>query len=342
MNRKLLALAATAATTVALGGVAAAASAPTTKTGKATQIRSNSALLNGALNPNGASTTYYFQWGLSTSYGVNGTPRAAGAGVKGLNVREGATGLVQGTTYHFRLVATNQFGTTFGSDRTFRTTGTTPPGVVTGAAVRLATTSATLVGAVYSQGVATSWWFQWGTTTAYSLTTAPQKLAPSNTAQLVAFPLQGTLAPGTIYHFRLVASHGGSARSYGEDASFMTYPSPRPVPGMRASTSPFRARFRPYALTTTGNLVLPSSMPPQYACYGNVTVRFFRGLKQVGFTLAGIQPNCTFAARTVFSRIPGGRRLHPHRPVQLRVVIRSISNNYLATNRAPIEHVKLG
>ena len=122
----------------------------------------------------------------------------------------------------------------------------------------------------------------------------------------------------------------------------MTYPSPRPVPNVVASTKPFRDRHRPYVFTTTGAVIGPSSIPAQYACNGNVTIRFFRGLRQVGFTLAGIQPNCSFSAQTVFNRIPGGRRRHPHRPVQLRVVIRSISNNYLATNRASIEHVKLG
>ena len=95
-------------------------------------------------------------------------------------------------------------------------------------------------------------------------------------------------------------------------------------------------------LTTTGRVLAPATIPSQFGCNGNVTVRFFRGLKQVGFTLAGIQPDCSFAARTVFGTIPGGRRLHPHRPVTLRVIIRSLSNNYLSTNKPPNEHVKLG
>lgn len=341
MIRKLLVPAVAVAATASFAGVAAAAAPPSVKSGKATQVRENSAVLNGAVNPNGGSTTYYFQWGLTTSYGSNGTPRSAGTGVKATGVHWTATGLVQGTGYHYRLVATNQFGTTFGTDRTFKTAGRTPPGVLTGAAGRLSTTGATLVGVVYPQGLATSWSFQWGTTNGYLYSTAVQKLAPSSTPQVVSFPLQ-PLAPGVVYHFRLVASHGASATTYGSDAMFMTYPSPRPVPLVQASTRPLRARSRPYVLSTSGRVVGPSTIPSQYACNGNVTIRFFRGGRQVGFTLAGIQPNCTFAARTVFGVIPGGRRLHPHRPVQLRVVIRSISNNYLSTNRAGIEHVKLG
>ena len=120
----------------------------------------------------------------------------------------------------------------------------------------------------------------------------------------------------------------------------MTYPSPRPVPSVQAHTTPGRARHRPYVFTTSGSVIGPASIPDQYACTGNVTIRFFRGMRQVGFTLAGIQPNCTFAARTVFSQLPA--RPKKHRPLHLHVVVRSIANSYLATNRAAYESVTLG
>jgi hypothetical protein len=80
-------------------------------------------------------------------------------------------------------------------------------------------------------------------------------------------------------------------------------------------------------------------MPAQYACQGNVTIRFFLGIRQVRFTLAGVQPNCQFSAQTVFNRLPGR---HPHRGERLRVVIRFVHTNYLATNRARYEHIRLG
>jgi hypothetical protein len=340
MKRKLLVFAGTAAAAATLTGVAVAASAPTAKTGSATLIKENSALLHGTVNPNGASTTYYFQVGLTSSYGAATAPVSAGAGVRAKGVSRPVGALVQGTTYHYRLVATNEFGTTVGGDHAFKTTGHAPPGAVTGAAIRLATNSATLVGAVFPGSETTNWFFQWGTSTAYAAQTTAQKLAPSTTAQLALSSLQGLVSPGTIYHFRLVASHPGSATSFGADATFMTFPSPRPVPRVVASTKPFHPRRGPFALTTTGSVIGPSSIPAQYGCNGNVTIRFFRGMRQVKYTLAGIQPNCTFAARTVFNQLPGGPRTH--RPVKLRVVIRSISNHYLNTNRAPYEHVQLG
>ena len=93
-------------------------------------------------------------------------------------------------------------------------------------------------------------------------------------------------------------------------------------------------------IRAAGTLTPPSPAWDPYACNGNVTIRFFRGLRQVAFTLAGIQPNCTFFARTVFFGLPGGPARH--RPVHLRIVIRSISNHYLATTRAPIAHARVG
>jgi hypothetical protein len=339
MKRKLeVVAAAMAAGATISGAVAAAASSPAVVTRSATGVRQSSAVLNGTVNPNGSSSTYYFQWGLTTGYGVNGAARSAGSGVKPVAVHETAGALIPGTTYHYRLVATNQFGTTLGSDRTFTTAGPPPPGVATGPANSVNANGATLTGAINPAGAATTYWFQWGSTTAYGQQTGAQALPAAATAESVAGSLQGLLAPGTIYHYRLVASHG-AVTSYGADGSFMTYPVPRPVPRVAASTKPGRARHRPYVVTTTGTVTGPSWMPASYACAGNLTIRFFRGLRQVGFTIAPLQPNCTFGAQTTFPRVPGRKT---NDPVRLRIVIRYMYTPYLATNRAALEHVTLG
>ncbi len=99
---------------------------PTVNTGSATSVTSSSATLNGTVNPNGASTTYYFEYG--TSYGSTTTETDAGSGTEEVSVSADLTGLSEGTTYHFRLVATNSAGTNYGDDTTFTTT-TTPPTV---------------------------------------------------------------------------------------------------------------------------------------------------------------------------------------------------------------------
>lgn len=350
MKRRLEIAAAGLAASAVFAAVAVAASSPSVVTGGTSSVRSTSAVLHGTVDPNGSSTTYFFQWGLTTGYGDQGSPVSIGAGTTSVSVRQTAAGLTPGTTYHYRLVATNGSGTSAGADRTFRTAGHQPPGVTTGPANQVNTNGATLTGSVNPSGQATTWWFEWGSSTSYGQQTAPKALSANSSPVNVAASLQGLLAPGTIYHYRLVASHSGFPPSVGGDASFMTYPSPRPVAGIRADTRPRRTKGqlyvtpsgalqRRYVFTTSGGIAGPSWMPAQYACAGNVTIRMFRGVRQVAFTLAGVQPNCRFTAQTVFQRLPG----HPARPpVHLRVVVRYVSTPYLGTSRAGIEHVTLG
>jgi hypothetical protein len=318
--------------------VAEAASSPSVTTGRAGTITQTSAVLHGSVNPNGSSTTYYFQWGLTSSYGTNHAADAAGSGTSALSVSQTAGHLSPGTTYHYRLVATNQLGTTLGTDRTFRTSGSPPPGVSTGSAIQINTKGADLTGTVNPSGQTTTWFFQWGASTQYGQQTASQTLGPSASPENVLASLQGLLAPGTVYHYRLVATHPGFRGSYGADGQFMTYPARRPQPLVFASTRPRHARHRPYSFTTTGKIIPPGSIPAPYACRGNVTIRWFRGARQVGFSLAAVQPTCGFGAQTRFRRF----RHHGSSRVHLRVVIRFVSTPYLATNRAPYEHVTAG
>ena len=83
-------------------------------------VESNSARLNGTVYPHGLSTTVYFQYGRTTSYGSR-TPNQTKTGNNYQNVNAIVTGLTPGTTYHFRIVASNAVGTRHGRDRTFTT-----------------------------------------------------------------------------------------------------------------------------------------------------------------------------------------------------------------------------
>lgn len=338
MRRKVQVLAAVFTGAALLAAAAAAATSPSVVTGGTTSRADTSIVLHGTVNPNGSSTGYFFQWGLTSGYGDASKPASAGSGTRTLSVANAAAGLIPGTAYHYRLVATNQFGTTLGRDRTFKTAGHPPPGAVTGPATQLSSTGATLTGTVNPSGATTSYWFEYGTSTNYTVQTNHQTLASNSAPASVLTPLQGLLAPGTIYHYRLVSSHGTAATTTaGADATLMTYPSTRPRPGVTARTRPRTARHQPYVVTTTG-AIAPAWIPPQYGCNGNVTIRFFRGLRQVRFTLAGVQPNCTFAAQSVFPHLPR----HSRAPVHLHVVIRFVSTPYLAPARAAYESVTLG
>jgi len=93
---------------------------PVVTTNPAANVTASSARLNGTLNPHGLSTTVYFEYGTTTSYGSS-TPNRIKTGNDYQNVFAGISDLTAGATYHFRIVATNSVGTRYGSDRTFTT-----------------------------------------------------------------------------------------------------------------------------------------------------------------------------------------------------------------------------
>ncbi|HZP53525.1 hypothetical protein [Actinocrinis sp.] len=106
------------------------ASAPVVTTGAASGVTNTSATLNGTVNPEGAATTYQFQYGTSTSYGsvTPTSPASAGSGSSAVNESANLSGLSPSTTYDYRLVATNATGTTYGSNQAFTTSATSPSG----------------------------------------------------------------------------------------------------------------------------------------------------------------------------------------------------------------------
>jgi len=80
MKRTISLVVASLAAFAVVVGVAGAASSPTVATGAATTIRNHSAVLNGSVNPNGASTQYWFVWGPTTAYGGISAHHGAGNG----------------------------------------------------------------------------------------------------------------------------------------------------------------------------------------------------------------------------------------------------------------------
>src|SRR5262249_33992893 len=94
---------------------------PTASTGVASNLTQSSATLNGIVNPEGANTAYHFEYGATTGYGLTGPSANVGSGAVPESVTTNVFGLQSGTTYHFRLVASNSSGTGYGADRSFTT-----------------------------------------------------------------------------------------------------------------------------------------------------------------------------------------------------------------------------
>ena len=117
-------------------------SAPLVETGTASRITTTTARLEGRINPRGTTTYYYFQYGTDTNYGDTPfeNPHSANVGARrhgdassgiiyppvpgtygGLQITPRTVlthlaGLKPGTTYHYRLVAHNPSGPTYGED----------------------------------------------------------------------------------------------------------------------------------------------------------------------------------------------------------------------------------
>jgi hypothetical protein len=200
--------------------VAAPASVPTASTGSVVSVMPTTAMVRGTVDPDGSATTWTFQYALSTSatYTSSTAVTSAGAGTTDVPVTASLTGLAPATSYHYRIVAVNKLGTTDGVAGLVNTSAA--PAVVTGDASSLTAASATLNGVVNPEGLATSWYFEYGPSTSYGWKTPATSMTAGPNDTNVSYGLL-SLAPQTTYHFRIVAtSYAGT--SLGVDLTFIT------------------------------------------------------------------------------------------------------------------------
>ena len=98
---------------------------PLAETGTfATFVGQRVATVSGSVNPSGGEvTSCAIEFGTTTAYGnvAPCAPSAVGNGESFVPIGANLTGLQPGTTYHYRLTATNVGGTANGADRTVRT-----------------------------------------------------------------------------------------------------------------------------------------------------------------------------------------------------------------------------
>jgi hypothetical protein len=191
--------------------------APAVTTGEPDAITSTTATLLGEVNPEGAAVTYYFAYVSDAGYqegsadpyasGETTIPRELPAG----EVPEAvgpvqASDLLPSTTYHYALVAINRFGAeAVGTDRVFVTAPASPPGAVTGAASAVTPTSATLSGVITTNGLETSYGFEFGTVPGSYGPITGRGTAGGVTTETVSVTLS-ELAPQTTYYYRITAT----------------------------------------------------------------------------------------------------------------------------------------
>jgi hypothetical protein len=210
------------------------------KTDPAANVTRTTAQLGGSLDPDGMATTYWFEWGIDTTY-RQATAKASageGTGVEQVTPVE-ITNLQPGRRYHFRLVASNSLGESRGNDQSFvaasapAISGVTPSDV--------AETSATLSALINPGGYQTNYRFEYGRSSDYG-SSEPQGggTIEGTDPQPVSVHLSG-LEPGVEYHFRVVATNTWGTEA-SDDATFTFFPSNCPNAYTRQLT---RAAYLP-------------------------------------------------------------------------------------------------
>ncbi len=94
------------------------------------------AVLSGTIDPAGQPAGYHFEYGTSESYGISTPDARIAAGQSEVAAGPVPIGELQPeVTYHYRLVAENTTGVTYGADQTFTTPGRAPAPVIQGVGV---------------------------------------------------------------------------------------------------------------------------------------------------------------------------------------------------------------
>lgn len=200
-----------------------AASLPSASTNSATNILTDRAALNAFINPNGTSdTSYWFEWGTSANLGSSTSHY--NQGIAASNTTVNLTGLLQNTTYYYRITAQNAQGVVNGNIVSFTTTYTNTnngniPSVSTSGATSMATDYAVLSGYVNPNGSSdTTRWFEWGTSTNLGNQTIRnnQGVAASSFSENIS-----GLSQNNTYYYR-AAAQNLQGTVYGSVLSFTT------------------------------------------------------------------------------------------------------------------------
>ncbi|MCX6133202.1 MAG: YCF48-related protein [Ignavibacteriales bacterium] len=286
---------------------------PTATTGSASSLTTTDAQLSGTVNPNGANTTYYFEYGTTTNYGSQTSNANAGTGTATSNVTATLTGLSSNTLYHYRLVATNTSGTSRGGDMFFTTAQVVlAPTVTTGPATNVTVSGAQLTGSVNPNGVSTTYYFEYGATTSYGSQATTTDGGSGSSASNVAFTLAG-LSASTVYHYRIVATNSAGT-SRGNDMLFTT---------SQLILAPTVTTGSPSSITASGvqvsGTVNPNGASTTYyfeygtsATYGSQTASTTAGsgatVTNVSATLSGLSANTFYHYRIVGANSAGTSR----------------------------------
>jgi len=199
-----------------------AAAAPEVGAARVVVDDARSAEVTADVTTYGASATMRVEYGTTDAYGSSSPPTRVLSSSTPTAATARLRGLAPSSTYHYRVVVTNEAGSASSPAGVFQTPG--GPAVTTQPPQQVEGFGATLTGVVDPGGLVTEVTFAYGTAPAYGTTTAPVTVAGDGFATAVTVPVTG-LRPGTTYHVRMTARNAGGTAS-GDDVAFTTAPVP--------------------------------------------------------------------------------------------------------------------
>ncbi len=278
------------------------------------------AVVTGTVNPKGARTSYWYEYGTTANLGQKTASQSVGSGFSAIQTPGYITGLTKNTTYYFRLVAENSFGRTNGAQNTVKTTEGVPaptgsaPTVKSIAANSIANVSANLRGEVDPNKAATQYWFEYGTTSDLGQTTSFTS-AGNGDSTVAASASVSSLAPGTTYYYRINAQNqfgtvNGATMSFKTSGSSTAAPtvSTKNANNITASAATLNASVDPngaetmywfeYSTDSLLGSVLLKTTPQKSAGAGSNAV-------QVEADVTGLNANTTYYSRIVAQNAKG-------------------------------------
>jgi SMP-30/gluconolaconase/LRE-like protein len=202
---------------------------PLAKTTAASALTPSTATLNGVVHSEGSPLSECkFEYGLTTEYEAT-LPCSPAAGsipadFEPHSVSADLSGLLVGTTYHFRLVASGGLGTENGKDLTFTTLG---PSVNGKSFSVLGDTSVTLEALINPRGLPSAYHFEYGSqgpcesNPCASVPIPDAEFGGGNADVKVSQAVKG-LTPDTTYHYRVVVSNSDGV-GHSTEGTFTTY-----------------------------------------------------------------------------------------------------------------------
>ena len=239
------------------------AGAPAVTTDTSVAPTNSTAVVTGSVNPEGAQTSYWYEYGPSATLGQKTASQTIGSGFDAIPSPGYITGLGTNTLYYFRLTAQNAYGTVSGTTYSFSTNNNpagqgVAPAVSTNSAGDITRGSVTLNASVNAHSSQTTFWFEYGTDTNFGQVTAFQSGGSANGSISVSAPVSG-LNPLTTYYFRVNAQNqygtvNGTTRTFtttGPSVSVAPVVTTQVASPVAASSATLRGTVNPNNIPTT-------------------------------------------------------------------------------------------